>query len=144
MHRSFISFIKQELKTYILLRTSLEVISLTEMTVSCVLLKTSSEVTFLLGVTVSFVQVACSTKNTYVKGVGTGGAYIVDTYARRAYTRDVCISSTCTKNAYIGVSFHKSACIGSIYVIEYSEIYSQSFGILKVGGARQKIRVETG
>ena len=52
VHRSFISFIIQELKTCILLKTSLKVISLSK-------------------VTVFSVRITCFTKNIYSKSVDT-------------------------------------------------------------------------
>lgn len=97
MHRSFILFKKLELKTYIRLKTFLEVTLLLGMTIFRVLLGISSEMTFLLGIIVFLVGIACSAKSTYVKDTGTKGA---------------CIAINCARN---------------VYAIKRSEIYSKFF-----------------
>ncbi len=135
IHVSFISFTKPELKTCVLLKTSLEVTSLLGMTVSCVLLRTSSEVTSVSRVTVFLVEVACSVWNTCVKGTGTEGACITGTCVGRAYIGSVCTGSTCAESACTGVASDEDVCIGSVCAVERSEIRLQSFRILEVGGA---------
>lgn len=85
MYRSFWLFIKQELKTYILLRTFSEVTSLSEVTISCVLLGTSLEVMSLPRMIVLMVLVTCFIGNTYIKGADIESTYIPGTYAERAY-----------------------------------------------------------
>lgn len=67
MHGFFISFIKLELKTCVLFKTSSKLTFLLKMTVSFVLLKTFSKVRFLLRVTVSLVGVACFARNICIK-----------------------------------------------------------------------------
>lgn len=76
MYGSFILFTKQELKTCILLKTSLKIISLSEVKVFCVLLRTSSKVTSLLKMIVFLIGVACSARISYVKGASTEGTCI--------------------------------------------------------------------
>lgn len=85
------------------------------------------------------VKVACFVGNTYLKVASTEGTCIASTYARRAYIGDAYIGSTCAKSACTRVVSDNGACIESVYAIECSKIYSQSFQILEVGGARLEI-----
>lgn len=102
IYRSFISFTKLELITYILLKTFSKVIFLLRVIVSYILLKTSLEMIFLLGVIVFLIRIAC--------------------FARSIYIKDIFIKSACTKSTYAeGASS-----------IENTKIDLQSFQILEI------------
>lgn len=81
----------------------------------------------LFGMTIPLANVACSAGKTYVKNIGTRGAYIADTCARRAYTRSAYTGSTCAKGTYTRVAFDKVAYVGSVCTVEHSGIHSQFF-----------------
>lgn len=124
MHGSFISFIKSELKT-------------------CLLFKTSSKVISLLELTVSLVKVICSTRSTYVKVANIEDACITGICTKKTCFENVCTSSIYVKRICTRATSNNSAYVKSVCVIEHSRIHLQSFQILKLEGVRLKIRVGT-
>lgn len=90
MYGFFISFTKRELKTFVLLGTSLKV-------------------KFLLEVIVSLARVACSIGNTYAKDASAENASIESICTRGAYIKIASIESA-------GHFFIRSASVKSIFV----------------------------
>lgn len=97
-------------------------ISLLGVIVFYILLGSSSVITFLLKIIVLVFGVVCSTRNTYVKSSSTEGTCITSICTRIAFIRDIYIGDTCAKNAYIRVAFDKGICNRSICAIEYWKI----------------------
>ena len=168
MHGSFILFTKRELKTRVLLRTSLEVTSLLGMTVSLAGV-TDLKASFLRSLAPgAYIEGTCA-RGAYTKGTYYGSICTETTSTEGAYTKSFCAMGTCTKGAYIkgaylrGVGTRdtctgdtyargaciqdigpegtgtKSACTRSAGVVEHSRIHSQSFLISEVRGAGLKI-----
>lgn len=128
MHRSFISFTKQELKICVLLKTFLKVTSLLEITIF--LAKVIDLKAFFLK---SSALDACiggiSTKGAYTRdncfeGSYIGAANIGNTCNRRFYTINPYTKGVCTKNTYT-----KSACIKGAYTKNISTKSSCTNGI---------------
>lgn len=105
----FISFIIQELKTYVLLQNFLKMTSLSGVTIFWTRIA-DMETSFLNSLVLSScirdtcAKIACFTKNTCVKGAGIKGTDNNNIWARGACTRvigDIDTENTCMENACI-------------------------------------------
>lgn len=96
------------MKTYVDIKTSLEVISLLGLTFSCVLLGTFLEISSLLRVIISLVGVLCSTKKIYIQGTGIVDTCITATSIVKACTGGACTGSTYAESAYVTSIFSRA------------------------------------
>ena len=115
MHKSFILFTKRELKTFVLLETSLDVTFLLRVKVSLAKV-TDLETFFLRSPALSTYIGDTYSRVTCTGDASTGGAYIGSSCAISANTESAYLGGTSTKDTYIGSICSRGAYIESVCI----------------------------